>query len=303
VHPITVDGLTRQFGAVTALDDLSFEVREGRVTGFLGANGAGKTTTLRILAGLTSADRGQARVCCKRVRDMARPARRAGFLLEPAFHPGRSGRDHLRIAAAASGLPVARVGAVLDMTGLSGAADRRAGGYSLGMRQRLGLATALLGDPDVLVLDEPGNGLDPAGIAWLRSLLRDMAGQGRTVLLSSHQLAELAQAADDVIVIARGRLVYQGSLDGFIARLGSGTRVRTPDAGAFTSALDRAGLAWQRPDGQAIVIPQARPEAIGQLAAAAGLTLHELRETGADLEQAFLELSATASTADQEARS
>jgi ABC-2 type transport system ATP-binding protein len=208
---ITVDGLTKRFGAVQAVDDLSFEISGASVTGFLGPNGAGKTTTLRMLLGLVTPDRGRAVLEKRRYVELDEPARVVGALLEAtSFHPGRSARNHLRMVARATGLPDRRADEVLEEVGLVDAARRRVGGFSLGMRQRLGLATALLGEPEVLVLDEPTNGLDPAGVRWLRDLLRSMAADGRTVLVSSHLLSEVARTVDRVVVIDRGRLVAEG---------------------------------------------------------------------------------------------
>jgi ABC-2 type transport system ATP-binding protein len=210
---IVARGLVKRFGSVTAVDDLSFEVVPGRVTGFVGPNGAGKSTTLRILLGLVEPDAGTASVLGLPYGSADRPARTIGAVLEvQSFHPLRSGRNHLRVLAAASGIPERRVGEVLEIVDLQSAADRKAGGYSLGMRQRLGLAVALLGDPKVLVLDEPANGLDPHGIRWLRQTVRRVAADGNAVLVSSHLLGEMAQMADDVIVIDHGRLRYQGSI-------------------------------------------------------------------------------------------
>ena len=211
---VSVNGLTKRFGAVTAVRDLSFDVPPG-VTGFLGPNGAGKTTTLRVLLGLVRPDAGTATVGGRRYADLDRPRRVVGALLEASgFHPGRTGRDHLRLLARPTGVPDRRVTEVLEEVGLAADAGRRIGGYSLGMRQRLGLAAALLGDPGVLVLDEPANGLDPAGMAWLRGLLRDLGNQGRTVLISSHVLAEVAQTVDRVVIATDGELRYAGGLDG-----------------------------------------------------------------------------------------
>ncbi|HEV3291719.1 MAG TPA: ATP-binding cassette domain-containing protein [Streptosporangiaceae bacterium] len=211
------DGLTRRFGAVTALDHLTFGVPSGEVFGFLGPNGAGKTTTLRMLLGLIHPDAGTAMIAGKPYPKLASPARTVGALLDAAAHPGRSGRDHLQVLAAAAGIPQGRAGQLLATVGLQHAARQRAGGYSLGMRQRLGLAAALLGDPAVLVLDEPANGLDPQGIRWLRDLLRALAAEGRAVLVSSHLLAEVAQTVDDVVVISRGRTVAQAPLPDLLA--------------------------------------------------------------------------------------
>ncbi|WP_239090458.1 ABC transporter ATP-binding protein [Asanoa iriomotensis] len=208
---ISVRGLGKRFGGVEAVRDMTFDLPPGRVTAFLGPNGAGKTTTLRMLLGLIAPTSGEALIRGQSYARLAHPRRTVGALLEATgFHPGRRGRDHLRIAARDAGLPAARVDEVLDQAGLTGAADRRVGGYSLGMRQRLGLAAALLGDPPVLILDEPANGLDPAGMAWLRELLRGLAGEGRTVLVSSHVLAEVAQTVDHVLVAHQGQLMFDG---------------------------------------------------------------------------------------------
>lgn len=223
---IVVSGLTKRFGRVTAVQELSFTAEPGCVTGFLGPNGAGKTTTLRMLVGLVAADAGVATIGGSRYAASPAPGRVAGVVLEAAgFYPGRSGRDHLRVYCTASGYPLGRADEVLELTGLTEAGRRRVRGYSLGMRQRLALATALLGDPSVLILDEPANGLDPEGIAWLRNLLRDYAGRGRTVLFSSHTLPEVEQLAERVVIIASGRLVRAGPLAKFTAVQGGLERV------------------------------------------------------------------------------
>ena len=212
---IAVRGLTKRFGAVTAVRDLTFDVPAGAVTGFLGPNGAGKSTTLRMVLGLVRPTSGEALVGGRRFADLPQPRRTVGAVLEATgFHPGRRGRDHLRVVARSAGLPARRVEEVLERVGLTDAAHRRVRGYSLGMRQRLGLAAALLGDPQVLVLDEPGNGLDPAGTAWLRALLRGLAAEGRTVVYSSHILSEVAQTVDHLVVVNAGRLGYAGPLTG-----------------------------------------------------------------------------------------
>jgi ABC-2 type transport system ATP-binding protein len=212
---LSVRGLSKRFGSLEVVRDLTFDVSEGRVTGFLGANGAGKTTTLRMALGLVTPTAGEVLIGGRRYRDLDRPRQCVGAMLDAAgFHPGRSGRDHLRILGQASGAPKHRVDEVLELVDLSQSGDRRVGGYSLGMRQRLGLAAALLDDPQMLVLDEPGNGLDPAGLAWLRGLLRELAGGGRTVLVSSHVLSEVAQTVDHVVIIHEGRLRFAGPLDG-----------------------------------------------------------------------------------------
>jgi len=218
VARITVDHLTKRYGPVSAVDDLSFTLEPGSITGFVGANGAGKSTTLRMLLGLTRPTSGTAYIDGRPYADLRHPARVVGALTDPdVFHPRRRGRDALLVVAAASGIPDRRVDEVLELVGLGDATGRRVGGYSLGMRQRLALAAALLGDPPTIVLDEPANGLDPMGVRWLRTLLRDLADEGRTVLVSSHQLAELAQTVDDVVVIDHGRLMATGPLHTLIS--------------------------------------------------------------------------------------
>lgn len=287
---VEVEHLTKRFGAVTAVEDLTFSVPPGRVTGFLGPNGAGKTTTLRMLLGLVRPTSGTALVGGRHYTDLPDPARTVGASLESTgFHDGRTARDHLRVLAAAAGVPDARADEVLGLVGLTGDARRRVGGFSLGMRQRLALAAALLGDPPVLLLDEPANGLDPAGIAWLRGFLRHLAGEGRTVLVSSHVLSEVQQTVDDVVVIARGRLVRQASLaelEGTAAVV-----VRTPDPQRLAAALAAQGLATEPVDG-ALRVAGATPARVGAVAFAAGVELHELRTAGTDLESVFLGLTA-----------
>jgi ABC-2 type transport system ATP-binding protein len=284
-------GLTKRYASVTAVDDLTFRVREGSVTGFLGPNGAGKTTTLRMVLGLARPTAGEATVEGRRYVELDEPARTVGANLEVAgAHPGRSGRNHLRALAAMAGLPPSRVDEVLRLVELESAADRRAGKYSLGMRQRLGLAATLLGDPRVLVLDEPANGLDPQGIRWLRDFLRSMASEGRTVLVSSHVLAEVAQTVDDVVVIHRGRLVQQGPVEALTAA-GAGVLVRSPRAEELRTALYRDGLtATETPDG-ALVVEGVDAARIGEIAFAAGVPLHELSPRSTSLEEAFLALT------------
>ena len=284
-------GLTKRYADVTAVDDLTFRVREGSVTGFLGPNGAGKTTTLRMVLGLARPSAGEATIAGRRYVDLDDPARTVGANLEIAgAHPGRSGRNHLRALAAMAGLPRSRVEEVLRLVELDQAADRRAGKYSLGMRQRLGLAATLLGDPRILVLDEPANGLDPQGIRWLRDFLRGMAREGRTVLVSSHVLAEVAQTVDDVVVIHRGRLVEQGPVEAFTAG-GAGVLVRSPRPEDLRSALYREGLtATEAPDG-ALVVEGVDAARIGDIAFAEGVPLHELSPRSTSLEEAFLALT------------
>ena len=288
-HRIDVVGLTKRFGDVAALDDLTFSVAPGVVTGFLGPNGAGKTTTLRCLLGLVAPTSGTATVDGRRYRDLDNPLAQVGASLEASsFHPGRSARAHLQVMALAAGLPAARADALLDQVGLAEFADRRVGGYSLGMRQRLALAQALLGDPPVLLLDEPANGLDPAGIAWLRSFLRSLAAQGRTVLVSSHVLSEVQQTVDEIVVIARGRLVRQGSLDS----LDSGPAavlVRTPTPDLLRRAL--AAYAVREVDGR-LRVEGGTTDEVGHLAHASGIELHELTPEASDLEKVFLAMTA-----------
>ena len=290
---IAVESLSKRFGSVQAVEDLSFTTTPGRVTGFLGPNGAGKTTTLRILLGLVSPTSGQALVEGRRYADLPDPQRTVGAALEASsFHPGRSARDHLRVLTTAGGLPPARVDETLALVGLAEAADRRVGGFSMGMRQRLALAAALLGDPHVLVLDEPANGLDPEGIAWLRSFLRHLAAEGRTVLVSSHVLSEVQQTVDDVVILARGRLVRQAPL----AELEDPSRrtvlVRTPSPDALQSALSAAGLPAAAPqDGGGWGVVGTTPAAVGAAAFAGGVELHELAASPSDLERTFLDLT------------
>ena len=283
-------GLTKRYGSITAVDDLSFRVRSGAVTGFLGPNGAGKTTTLRMVLSLARPTAGYATVVGRPYKKLDDPVRTVGANLEVAgAHPGRSGRNHLRSLAAMAGLPRGRVEEVLRLVELEDAADRRFGKYSMGMRQRLGLASTLLGDPAVLVLDEPANGLDPRGIRWLRDFLRAMAGEGRTVLVSSHVLAEVAQTVDDVVVIHKGRMVTQGPVSQLT---GSGSvRVRTPQAAELSAALERAGLAVT-PQGDGVLLVAAPDAAqVGELAFHAGVPLHELTPLSTSLEEAFLALT------------
>jgi ABC-2 type transport system ATP-binding protein len=289
---ITVEGLTKRFGQVVAVDDLSFEVDQGTVVGFLGPNGAGKTTTLRTLLGLVSPTAGRARIDGKPYRELADPVRHVGAVLEASgFHPGRSARNHLRVVATAAGLPLARADAVLDQVGLTTAAHRRVGGFSLGMRQRLGLATALLGDPQVLILDEPANGLDPEGVHWLRGFLRQLADQGRTVLVSSHVLAEVAQTVDQVVIIADGRLVTQSTLAALTARTDQLVRVRTPQAQTLRSLLAAQGI-HADPDGaDQLLAVGTTSEAVGKAAAAAGIVIYEMGVERSNLEDVFLQLT------------
>jgi len=283
-------GLTKRYGSVTAVDDLSFKVRAATVTGFLGPNGAGKTTTLRMVLGLARPTRGHATVMGRRYADLDDPALMVGANLEVAgAHPGRSGRNHLRSLAAMAGLPRSRTEEVLRLVEMEGAAHRRVGKYSMGMRQRLGLAATLLGDPQVLVLDEPANGLDPQGIRWLRDFLRSLAAEGRTVLVSSHVLAEVAQTVDDVVVIHRGRMVRQGSVSELT--MGGVVRVRTPAAEQLVAALAATGLDVTRQDDGSLQVSTDDLARVGDVAHAAGAPLHELTLVTTSLEEVFLELT------------
>ncbi|MCW2714003.1 MAG: transporter ATP-binding protein [Frankiales bacterium] len=288
---LVFDALTKRFGDTAAVEGLTATVHPGRVTGFLGPNGAGKTTTLRMLLGLVRPTSGTATFDGRRYDELSAPVREVGTLLEATgFHPGRSARNHLRILSTAAGLPPGRPDQVLELVGLTPEARRKVGDYSLGMRQRLGLAAALLGDPPVLVLDEPANGLDPQGIRWLRSFLRSLAAEGRTVLVSSHVLPEIEQTADDVLVVAKGRLVRSGTLAELQAEGRGGTTVRTPDGERLAQALADAGLVAHGLGSDELVV-QASPAAVGELAARHGIVLHRLAETAGGLEDVFLSLT------------
>lgn len=290
---VVVEGLTKRFGTITAVDRLSFTVTPGRVTGFLGPNGAGKTTTLRLLLGLATPDAGVVTIGGVAYGQRPRPAQHVGAALEAAsFHPGRSARDHLRVYAPEVGVPDERCDEVLTMVGLDQAGDRRVGGYSLGMRQRLALATTLLGDPQVLLLDEPANGLDPEGIAWMREFLRYLAGQGRTVLLSSHVLSEVQQTVDDVVIISQGRLVHASSLAGLEALARPAVRIVSPDVpGAAALITENRWVAEYREPGHAVIYDRTLAE-VGAAAHARNLELHELAAAGTSLESLFLQLTA-----------
>jgi ABC-2 type transport system ATP-binding protein len=290
---VKAESLTKRFGEISAVSDLSFVLEAGTITGFLGPNGAGKTTTLRMLLGLATPTSGHALVFDRPYPDLEKPAMRIGAVLEATdFHPGRSDRDHLRTLAQAVELSDARVDEVLRLVELQDAANRRVKGYSLGMRQRLGLAAALLGDPELLVLDEPANGLDPEGVRWLRDFLRRFASQGRTVLISSHVLAEVAQTVDQVLIINHGRLVVESSLDQLTARVGGSVRVRTPDAVQLRQALAHANLQTAATTDHALLVHGATSERVGDIAFAAGIPIHELLTEGSSLEEIFLELTA-----------
>jgi len=287
---IEVENLSKRFGKTQAVAGLSFRVEPGTITGFLGPNGAGKSTTLRSILGLVHPDAGRAVVLGVPYRRLDRPLHRVGAVLEASeVHPGRTGRNHLRVLATAAGLPRSRVDEVLTLVELMAGGERRVKGYSLGMRQRLGLAAAMLGDPEVLVLDEPANGLDPAGIRWLRDLLRALAAQGRTILVSSHVLAEVAQTVDRVVIIHRGRLIQQASIAEVLAGAQGATRVRTPEATRLRELVAAEGVEVNDADGALLVdLP---PERVGEIAAQHGVVLHELTVERATLEEVFLELT------------
>jgi ABC-2 type transport system ATP-binding protein len=292
-HAIEVSGLTKHFGAVIAVDDLSFTVDEGRVVGFLGPNGAGKTTTLRMLLGLVRPTTGHSTVLGQPFVTLEDPARTVGAVLDGGMlHPGRNGRNHLKTLARASGVGTQRVNELLEMVALKDAAGRRAGGYSLGMRQRLGLAAALLGDPRVLVLDEPANGLDPQGIRWLRDFLRRLAQEGRAILVSSHVLAEVSQTADDVVVIARGRSVAQAPLQEIMARSAGagGMQVKGPDVRRLGDLLYAEGAKVSGTNAE-IFVADRNGEQIGRLVAEHQLVISELSPVNASLEDIFFELT------------
>jgi ABC-2 type transport system ATP-binding protein len=292
VAEIELRSLSKRFGDVTAVDGVSFDVEPGQVTGFLGPNGAGKTTTLRMILGLAHPTGGTATIGGRPYRALDEPARTVGAVLERSgFHPGRRARDHLRAVARAARIPESRADETLELVALQNAADRRAGQYSLGMRQRLALATALLGEPRILILDEPANGLDPQGIRWLRDFMRWYASEGRTVLVSSHVLAEMSQTADAVIVIARGRVVAQGPVADLVAGRGGAVEVRSPGADRLAAALRARGFGVERSGDHTLVVSGADPAAVGDLALSEGVAIHGLRERSASLEDVFFELT------------
>ena len=291
---IEVTNLWKSFGAVQAVRDLSFSVEPGRVTGFLGPNGAGKSTTLRMVLGLIRPLRGDATIDGRHYDHLEDPTGRVGAMLEDtSFHPGRSGENHLRVLAAAGGHPSSRVDELIDLVSLRGAEKRRVGQYSQGMRQRLALASALIGDPGVLILDEPTNGLDPGGIRWLRGLMRQLADEGRTVLVSSHLLAEVSQAVDDVVVIAKGELRARGPLEEVLGGGGEPvTDVRSPYPDHLRESLTRRGHRVDPGPGREDLVVRAEPELVGIAAAEDGLTLYRLAPRTRSLEDTFFELTA-----------
>jgi ABC-2 type transport system ATP-binding protein len=290
---IRIQNLTKDFGAVRAVDDLSFDIDEGKVVGFLGPNGSGKTTTLRSLVGLVEPSSGTATIHGVAYAELRDPLRQIGVMLDAASHPARSARNHLRVLAVESGLPASRADEMLALVDLGGAARRRAGGFSLGMTQRLGLAGALLGDPQILVLDEPANGLDPEGIRWLRDFLRELAAEGRTVLLSSHVLSEVAQTVDEVVVINHGRLIAHSTLAGLSAGAGPRVRVRSPQLERLAAVLAGRGHETTRDEAGALLVAGTSPEAVGQLAFDHGVVLHEIVAEASNLEDVFFDLTST----------
>jgi ABC-2 type transport system ATP-binding protein len=290
---IEAQGLTKRFGDTTAVDGLSFAVEPGRITGFLGPNGAGKTTTMRLILGLDHATSGSVTVNGKAFRQSTHPMREVGALLDAkAVHGGRSAYNHLLCLAQTNGLPRRRVGEVLELVGLSAVARKRSKGFSLGMGQRLGIAAALLGDPGILMFDEPVNGLDPEGILWIRNLMKNLAAEGRTVFVSSHLMSEMENTADHLIVIGRGRLIADCSVTDFIARNSvQAVRVRTPQPDELVTVVRRAGGSVAA-TGDALVVHGLAPDRIGDLAYENGIRLHELALAHASLEEAFMELTA-----------
>ena len=292
---IIVSGLTKQYKTVRAVDNLSFNVEPGRVTGFLGPNGAGKTTTLRMLLNLVTPSAGTATIGGSRYADLADPLRTVGAVLEASSaHKGRTGINHLRVICAAAGLPKERADEALALVGLSPAAKRKFKGYSLGMKQRLGIAAAMLGNPQVLILDEPANGLDPEGIRWMRGFLKGLAAEGRTVLVSSHLLSEMQLLADDVVIIAAGKLVRQGPVDQVMASMTHGVRVRvrTPQADELATVLREQSATVDADPHGALLVSGVDAPTVGRLALAAKVELHELTTERPDLEGVFLELTA-----------
>jgi ABC-2 type transport system ATP-binding protein len=290
---IQVRGLTKRYGDVLAVDDLSFDVEPGKVTGFLGPNGAGKSTTMRMMLGLDRPTAGSALVNGRSFASLAEPLREVGALLDPgSVHPGRTGRKHLRVAARTNGIPERRVEEVIEQVGLGNAARRRIKGYSLGMRQRLGIAAALLADPRVLLFDEPINGLDLDGVLWIRSLLRQLADDGRTVLVSSHLMSEMQQTADRLIVIGRGRLIADATTDSVMRGLGHRqVRVRTPSPDEFFTCLSDRGVSVERVDAEELRVEDTSAEDVGRLAHTLHLPLYHLSEVEQSLEEAYLALT------------
>jgi ABC-2 type transport system ATP-binding protein len=290
---VAVEHLTKRYGATVAVDDLTFSIPVGTIAGFLGPNGAGKTTTFRMLVGLATPTSGTASIFGQPYGDIEEPAHRVGAMLEVSgYHPSRTARNHLLLLARTAGIPAQRVNELLDLVELEEAADRAVGGFSSGMRQRLGLAAALLGDPELLLLDEPANGLDPKGIRWLRQFLRNLAHEeGKTIFVSSHILAEVAQMVDEVVIINRGRLITQGPIATVVAHMGRTVVARSPDKERLAELLRERGATITNDDTDRLLVSGIEIEEIGKLAAAEGLVLYELSEQGVSLEETFLALT------------
>jgi ABC-2 type transport system ATP-binding protein len=290
---IEANGLTKRYGSTKAVDDLTFTVADGRVTGFLGPNGAGKSTTMRLIVGLDAPSSGRITVSGRPYHDRRFPLREVGALLEAkAIHPSRSARNHLRWLAQSNGIPTSRVDEVLEQVGLTSAARKRAGTFSLGMSQRLGIAAALLGDPEVLLLDEPVNGLDPEGIQWVRQLLRSLASEGRTVFVSSHLMSEMALTADHLIVIGKGRLIADASVADVIAQASANhVKVVSPQVDALRATVTAAGADAEPQGADTLIVTGLECRDVGILAAGAGITLYELSRQEASLEEAFMEMT------------
>jgi len=291
---IQAENLTKRYGSTTAVDDVSFTVHPGRVTGFLGPNGAGKSTTMRMIVGLDRPSAGRVTVDGKAYAELGAPLRDVGALLDArSVHPGRTARAHLRALGATHGIGRSRVHEVLELAGLAEVADRRVGGFSLGMGQRLGIATALLGDPHTIMLDEPVNGLDPEGVLWVRTLVRHLAEEGRTVFLSSHLMSEMALTADHVIVLGRGKVLADAAMQDLIDRASGGTvRVCSPESGALAEGLRRAGADVDPVGSGQLEVVGCSAEQIGEIAARAGIVLHQLTSLQSSLEEAYLQLTA-----------
>ncbi|WGD37837.1 ABC transporter ATP-binding protein [Lysinibacter sp. HNR] len=290
---IEAETLTKRYGSKVAVDGVSFSIQPGKVTGFLGPNGAGKSTTMRMIVGLDRPTHGNVTVNGRHYAEHRAPLHEVGVLLDAkAVHTGRSARNHLRAMAATHRIPLSRVDEVIEMTGLTSVASKRVGGFSLGMGQRLGIAAALLGDPQTLILDEPINGLDPDGVLWVRQLVRGLASQGRTVLLSSHLMSEMSQTADHIIVLGRGRVLADASVSELVGRMTvSAVRVRTPQSESLQTALLQAGATVSSSELQVLDITEMSIERVGEIAAQTGTVLHELRSLSGSLEQAYLNLT------------
>jgi ABC-2 type transport system ATP-binding protein len=290
---LTIDHLTKKYDGTVAIDDLNFDVKPGVVTGFLGPNGSGKSTTMRIILGLDHATKGRATIDGKKYEDLKSPLREVGALLDAkAVHPGRTARNHLRALAVSNRIKKSRIDEVLEFTGIASVADKKVGGYSLGMSQRLGIAAALLGDPQVLLFDEPVNGLDPEGIRWIREFFRSLALEGRTVFVSSHLMSEMALTADQIIVIGRGKLITQGSVDELTATAHGTVSVRASNIDLLATALRAKGAAVDLASDSALSVSGLTSDEVGEAAFAAGVAVYELTPQRASLEEVFMDLTA-----------